>query len=82
MQMFGGGGGYTPPAPAPTPAVPTREDPAVEEARRREAVASRSKRGRGATLIARYASPDSETPLMMANGAMAGGSASSLVLGG
>lgn len=81
MQMFGGGGGYTPPAPAPA-AVPTREDPAVEEARRREAVASRSKRGRGATLIARYASPDSETPLMLPNGAIAGGASSSLVLGG
>lgn len=75
-----GGGGY--PEPAPLPATPTREDPAVEEARRRAAVAARSNRGRGATLVARYASPDSETPLMMANGAMAGGSASSLVLGG
>lgn len=39
------------PAVAPAPVQPSREDPAVEEARRREVVAQRKQTGRSATLL-------------------------------
>lgn len=38
--------------PDPLPATPTREDPAVEEARRKELIAASKRRGRGAHLVA------------------------------
>lgn len=39
-------------------AVPLREDPAVEEARRRQVVTEEGLQGRGSTLLAGAAQPD------------------------
>ena len=40
----------TPPLPKPVP-VPKEDDPAIEEARRKEVIAARKANGRAATLL-------------------------------
>lgn len=48
LPGFGGG----PPAPAPLPPIPTREDPAVVEARNKLRQSELRRRGRAATMVA------------------------------
>lgn len=48
---MGGLFGSKTPAPQPLPPAPTRADPAVEEARRRELIAAGKIRGAGANLL-------------------------------
>ena len=48
---MGGMFGSSPPPVERTPDPPSREDPAVEEARRREIQTARSARGRAQTLL-------------------------------
>lgn len=40
-----------PPPPPPPPPAPTRDDPAVEAARKRAVIAARNARGRSATVL-------------------------------
>lgn len=40
-----------PPTPLPPPRVPTRDDPAVEAARKRAQIAARNAKGRAATIL-------------------------------
>ena len=40
-----------PPPPPPPPPAPTRDDPAVEAARKRAVIAARNARGRSATFL-------------------------------
>lgn len=58
-QIFGGGSKVQAPAPA---ATPSRADPAVEEARRREVIASGKIRGAGANLLTGNPYGDTSAP--------------------
>jgi type IV secretory pathway VirB10-like protein len=46
-MSFGG----SPPTPAPPPPVPTREDPAVEESKKKLRMAERQRSGRRASIL-------------------------------
>ncbi|HEU0070937.1 MAG TPA: hypothetical protein VFS04_06560 [Alphaproteobacteria bacterium] len=41
----------SPPSPPPPASVPTADDPAVEEARRKQQIAARLRQGRSATIL-------------------------------
>jgi hypothetical protein len=49
MGFFGGGGS---PAIQPAPPVPTREDPAIAEAKKKARLAEQKRKGRAAAIIA------------------------------
>lgn len=44
-------GSSPPPPPPPPPPLPTMEDPAIDERRRRARLNERSRKGRGATIL-------------------------------
>jgi len=58
-SMFGGSKA---PAPPPMQAAPSRADPAVEEARKREVIASGKIRGAGANLLTGNPYGDTSAP--------------------
>jgi hypothetical protein len=59
-RMMGG----SPKTPKPPPAPPTVEDPAVEEARRKELEIARRAKGRAATLLATQDAMDAAAPVV------------------
>ena len=61
--LFGGGKSYNPPAVAAPLPAPTVSDPEVEEAKRKERLLQRQRKGRAATILTGQQGISGEAPV-------------------